>query len=479
MKTIRAFSTRIEIEPYEEHEDVELERLCSTKYDRVTHTRDPIGFRVEDNKFIGPRGLSLAKLSQKYNVIPTMERADDFLTSLKAYRMTVPPKDDVQKKSISFLLGINGFERTRKYSQIALNLPTGFGKTYCALYAVCALRCRTLIVVHRENIREQWIETMKSKSDIDMRRVCIINGTSGMKALEKKKESNKYDIFLIMHQTVTAYLKANTTEDLRNWFKKLAFGLKVIDEAHLCFKQTIELDLYSNIPKNIYLTATFTRSDYKEKPLYDLVFGNTMRYGHELDTAKNVVYHIVPYNSNPNYTFQKFIHTNYGVSATRWADYAFKYDKAMTIYNVFFEVLKEAKSHKGKVLIVIPKIAYCEKIAEMIRERYEYDIVETIHSKHTKSDNEAAKKYASIIVTTTSSMGTGADISNIRTLIIMEPYSSEVTAKQLTGRLRPYVQGGDSYAYELVDTGFESIMNMVNKRFNKLKQICKTVKNWR
>ena len=204
-----------------------------------------------------------------------------------------------------------------------------------------------------------------------------------------------------------------------------------------------------------------------------------MRYGHELDTAKNVVYNIVPYNSNPNYTFQKFIHTNYGVSATRWADYAFKYDKAMTIYNVFFEVLKEAKSHKGKVLIVIPKIAYCEKIAEMIRERYEYDIVETIHSKHTKSDNEAAKKYASIIVTTTSSMGTGADISNIRTLIIMEPYSSEVTAKQLTGRLRPYVQGGDSYAYELVDTGFESIMNMVNKRFNKLKQICKTVKNWR
>ena len=153
-------------------------------------------------------------------------------------------------------------------------------------------------------------------------------------------------------------------------------------------------------------------------------------------------------------------------------------DTKITIEEIF-EVLKEAKSHKGKVLIVIPKIAYCEKIAEMIRERYEYDIVETIHSKHTKSDDEAAKKYASIIVTTTSSMGTGADISNIRTLIIMGPYSSEVTAKQLTGRLRPYVQGGDSYAYELVDTGFESIMNMVNKRFNKLKQICKTVKNWR
>ena len=76
-------------------------------------------------------------------------------------------------------------------------------------------------------------------------------------------------------------------------------------------------------------------------------------------------------------------------------------------------------------------------------------------------------------------MGTGSDIEHIRSLIIMEPYSSEVTAKQLTGRLRPYVQGGDSYAYELVDTGFHSIVSMVNKRITKLKEICKSVKNWR
>ena len=35
MKTIRAYSTRIEIEPYEEHENMELEKMCSTKYDKV------------------------------------------------------------------------------------------------------------------------------------------------------------------------------------------------------------------------------------------------------------------------------------------------------------------------------------------------------------------------------------------------------------------------------------------------------------
>ena len=479
MKVIRAFSTRVEIEPYEEHENPDLEKSCSTKYDPVRHTRDPIGYRIEGNKFIGPRGLSLTKLSQIYNVIPTMEPGDIFATIPTNYRMLVPPKDDNQKKAISFLLGVNGFERTRKYSQIALNLPPGFGKTYCALYAVFALKARTIVVFHRENIKEQWIDTLESKSNMNMRRVCNINGTKSMEDLLKKDNQNKYDIFFIMHQTITSYLKTHTPDELREWFQKMAFGVKIIDEAHLCFKQTIELDLYSNVPKNIYLTATFTRSDYKEKALYDLVFGNTMRFGQELETAKNVIYQFVPYNSNPSYSFQNFIHTSYGVSATKWSDYAFTMDKYETVYHVFFDVLREAKTHSGKILVVIPKIKYCEIIAQMIRDEYPDEIVATIHSKHTKDENENSKKCASIIVTTTSSMGTGSDIEHIRSLIIMEPYSSEVTAKQLTGRLRPYVQGGDSYAYELVDTGFHSIVSMVNKRITKLKEICKSVKNWR
>lgn len=478
MKVIRAFSTRIEIEPYEEHENPELEKSCSTKYDRVRHTREPIGYRIEGNKFIGPRGLSLTKLSQIYNVIPTMEPGDVFATIPTNYRMMVPPKDDAQKKAISFLLGVNGFERTRKYSQIALNLPPGFGKTYCALYAVFALKARTIVVFHRENIKEQWIDTLETKSNMNMSRVCIINGTKSMVDLLDKEEENKYDIFFIMHQTITSYLKSHTTDELREWFRKMAFGVKIVDEAHLCFKQTIELDLYSNVPKNIYLTATFTRSDYKEKALYDLVFRNTMRFGQELETSKNVVYQFICYNSNPSYSFQNFIHTSYGVSATKWSDYAFKMDKYETIYHVFFDVLREAKKHTGKILVVIPKIRYCEIVAQMIRDEYPDDIVATIHSKHTKEENERSKKFASVIVTTTSSMGTGSDIENIRSLIIMEPYSSEVTAKQLTGRLRPYIQGGDSYAYELVDTGFRSISSMVNKRVNKLREICKCVKNW-
>ena len=81
--------------------------------------------------------------------------------------------------------------------------------------------------------------------------------------------------------------------------------------------------------------------------------------------------------------------------------------------HVFFDVLREAKTHSGKILVVIPKIKYCEIIAQMIRDEYPDEIVATIHSKHTKDENENSKKCASIIVTTTSSMGTGSDIEHI------------------------------------------------------------------
>lgn len=476
MKIIRAYSTRIEVEPYELGENIKLERMCSTKYDKVTHTRDPIGFRIEGNKFIGPRGLSLAMLSKLYDAIPTMEEPDEYAPMKKSYGLKVGPRDEDQKRTISFLLGLNEFQNTKRYSQLALTLATGKGKTYCATFAIIALKVRTIVILHRDTIKEQWLKTFEEKTGIDMNRVCVITGTKMMLELMMGKKKDKYDIYLIIHQTLSSYIRQYGAEELRHWFTAMKFGLKVVDEAHLCFRQTIETDLCSNVAKNFYLTATFTRSDYKEVDLYNTVFANTMRFGQELERVKNVVYELVYYNSAPSYAQQGSVRTSYGLSAMRWSDYAFERDKNKTIYQVFFEVLKEAKQHEGKILIVIPKIEYCERMAEFIKEAYPNDIVGTVHSKQGKKRNEEIKETANIIVTTISSMGTGSDILGIRSLIIMEPYSSVVTAQQLTGRLREYAPGEESYAYELVDIGFRSLIGMIEKRYKTLQGICKKIK---
>lgn len=473
-KDIRVYGTRIEIEPYEEGENYKLEKMCSARYDYKTKTAEPLGYRIEDNKIIIPRGISLAMLSQSYDdSIPTMMPADDPAPMSGDYRVTVKPKDETQVKAISFLLGLNEFSNSARFPQLALNLDTGLGKTYCTVYAILAFKTRTLIILHQDSIREQWINTFLEKTTMPSKKIHRIIGMKGMN--DAVRSRNKYDVHLILHSTLCGYIKKYGPESLREWFKVMQFGLKVVDEAHLNFRQTIDTDFCSNVTKSIYLTATMTRSSYTETGLFERFFANTMQYGENVGVVKNVVYNLVYYNSNPTYTQQSRIYTYKGVSIIRWADYAFKYDRNKTIYIVFFKILKEAMKHEGRIMVMIPKIEYCETIARFIREEYPDYSVGTLHSKNTKEVNERVKRFANIIVTTIASSGTGTDIKFMRSIIVMEPYASQVTARQMSGRLREYEPGAESYVYELVDSGFEAISNMVNKRIKPLKDKCKKV----
>jgi superfamily II DNA or RNA helicase len=475
MKQIRVYTTRIEIEPYELGEFPKLEKLCSTMWDPATHSRDPFGFRVENHKFIGPRGLGLDYLTKICGVdIPTIEPADPYGMMRYKYSMLVKPRDEKQVETIKYLLSLDKYSRTKNYSQMAVLLPPDSGKTYCATCALVIMHVRTIIIIHRDTIKEQWLKTFKEKTTIDMRRVCVITGSDRMMELSEDYYKDRFDIYLVLHQTLSAFSRQYDTDMLREWFTNMEFGLKITDEAHLCFRQTVETDFCSNIKKNFYLTATFTRSDPKEVNLFNLVFANTTRFGDTIEKQKNVVYKFVFYNSNPSGKYQVFIHTSRGTSIQRWADYAFKYDYNRTIYYAFFNTLEEALTHDGRILVVLPKVDYIEALVGFIKERYPSLSVGSIHSKNSKEANEWVKENAKIIVSTTASSGTGSDIKDIRSLIIMEPYSSKVTAEQLPGRLRRY-HDEESYAYELIDIGFEALMQMVRRRIDILKKNCKKI----
>lgn len=474
MKTLRVYPTKIEISPYHAGDYPDVERLCSTEYYRNLHKRIPIGFLVEDNTLYVPRGMNLQYLSNKTGSIPTMCEGSKYLPMKKEYKMTSTPRNKDQQDAIHFLLGEGAYTKSKRYAQLALVVQPGFGKTYCATSGMIGLKRKTIIILHRDVIRSQWLSAFKKHTTIDMKRVCEIQGSEYMKDLALPKNIMKYDIYLVLHQTIGSYERTYGREGLREWFDQMGFGLKIVDEVHYGFQQTIDTDFCSNVDKNFYLTATFTRSDPREVNIFRRVFANTMKFGDELDVHKNVIYNMVYYNSNPSSVEQAAVKTGYGLSSIKFADYSFKRDPYMTIYSIFFRVLKIAMKHEGKIIVVIPKIEYCEEIVELIQKQYPHVHVGAVHSRKTKLQNEKTKENAEIIVSTISSLGTGADIERVRSLIIMEPYSSKLIAKQLTGRLRPYGEE-DSYAYELVDCGFESIVSMVNRRTPYLNGICKSV----
>lgn len=56
-----------------------------------------------------------------------------------------------------------------------------------------------------------------------------------------------------------------------------------------------------------------------------------------------------------------------------------------------------------------------------------------------------------------------------------EPYSSSVTAKQVSGRLREYAPDAYTFYIELVDTGFPKVVEMYKKRLKVFKKKCVSI----
>lgn len=95
-----------------------------------------------------------------------------------------------------------------------LTLPCGFGKTVVALGIAAALGRKTLVVVHKENLLEQWRERIKT----------FLPGARTGVIQQSRAEFNDVDISLAMLQTVCARELPHGCLD--------SFGTVVLDEAH-------------------------------------------------------------------------------------------------------------------------------------------------------------------------------------------------------------------------------------------------------
>ena len=107
-----------------------------------------------------------------------------------------------------------------------LSLPCGFGKTICGLYFISKLAKKTLIIVHKEFLLNQWIERIEFA--LPEAKIGIIQGT--------KYDIEDKDIIIGMLQTLSMKdLSKDTFDDI---------GHVIIDECH-------------RIPSRIFMKALF------------------------------------------------------------------------------------------------------------------------------------------------------------------------------------------------------------------------------
>lgn len=131
------------------------------------------------------------------------------------------------------------------------SLFTGFGKTFCALFLVAKMKMKTIIIVHKQVLMDQWKERIKEF--IPESSIGTIQGPT---------------IDIENKQIVIAMVQSLTRKEYpSNIFKQ--FGLTIIDEIHTICSKTFSESLFMIQTKyRIGLSATPKRKDGFDKIFY-------------------------------------------------------------------------------------------------------------------------------------------------------------------------------------------------------------------
>lgn len=131
--------------------------------------------------------------------------------------------------------------------------PTGSGKTVVSLWVAAKLGYRTLVLVHNEQLRDQWILEIQEKLGIPRERIGILQ--------RDKCEIEGKDIVIGMLQTQTRREYPQEVYD--------SFGLVIVDECHkLSTEYFAEVLPKFTARHRIGLSASITRSDGSDIVLY-------------------------------------------------------------------------------------------------------------------------------------------------------------------------------------------------------------------
>ena len=484
MKIIKE-RTRIIFTEYNDAEKRMIDNIVGTD-DKVFSYED-----VDNHIICFPPGMetTVKKIFPHNNIEDHSKEYWDY-AAITPVEHNAQPRNQLQIDFINFVL-----QQAKSKQKLAGILSPGTGKTFMACYSAIKVGLRTLIIVPTSSIKEQWGETLRNMFNVDSSKVLIVRSP--------KDFINVTADFVVVSQASLASL--NSKYDLEKIMKDNKFGIKVIDEVQMWFHNIIKVDACSNIANNWYLTGTFGRSGSDENKLYQEMFGDLAIF-REKDKKPTIfnrkpgnIYGMKPHmhvkmmwgHSNLSPEEIKSVMTSvrysersekwmrYGIAVPAYMELVIPKDGTMTKFlKTILTVVKMAEKEVryGKTLILGSTIASCEVVYKYVSKMFPDKKVGTIHSGHSKEENERTKAECDILISTTSSAGTGFDVKGLSKLIVFAAYASWILTDQISGRLRRRDDGKDTYMWDIVDADIKQLRSWANSRADVLRRKSKTFK---
>lgn len=317
-------------------------------------------------------------------------------------------------------------EHIKKFGGGLLSVPCGFGKTVCAIYISAILGLKTLIVVHKTFLLDQWYQRIIEFLDIDPNKIGIIK--------QKKCEYENKDIVIGTIHTI-----AKKEYDIYH-----NFGFVIYDEAHhVCAKFFSKALRKLNCKYTLALTATPYRGDGLIKVMHWFCGGTI--YQEKIKINKHVVVKVINYKCDDelfklvnkwNYRKkEKSCDTNITISNITKIDC-----RNDIIINLIDNIVKLNKNRK--ILVLSDRIDHLHYLKETVDDTLEEKINTCYYiGKCKRSEREFAEDNGDIIYASYSMAHEGLDIKHLNTVILASPRKDVV---QSIGRImRKILIAGD------------------------------------
>jgi superfamily II DNA or RNA helicase len=404
-----------------------------------------------------PRIISCAELTSHHVALPRgcFDAVCDLLKSL-GIAVTI---EDCRTTGAPIPFAFTGALRPSQEPAIAALLPhdtgvlaatTAFGKTVLAIRMVAERGLNTLILVHRRQLMDQWIERLTAFSSLPRDAIGMIGGG-------RRKPKGQVDVALIQ-----SLVRKGVVDDIVG-----NYGHLVVDECHHLSAVSFELVARRSKARYILgLSATVTRKD-GHHPIIVMQCGPVRhRVDARSEAAKRPFDHVVRIRDT---SFQLQPTLNASSPSIQDVFKAMVADEARNGL-IFDDVLHALEAGRSPVVIT-ERTAHLEVLAKRL-ERFARHVIVLRGGQSEKQRSDIAARLAAIpqteervIVATGRYLGEGFDDSRLDTLFLTMPIAWKGTLAQYAGRLhRLHDAKREVIIYDYVDMSVPVLARMAAKR---------------
>jgi superfamily II DNA or RNA helicase/very-short-patch-repair endonuclease len=338
-----------------------------------------------------------------------------------------------------------------KHDTGVLAATTAFGKTVVAAWLIAARGVNTLVLVHRQQLLEQWVERLALFLAVPTKSIGRLGGG-------RKRLTGTLDVALV--QSLVRHERVR--DDVAQ------YGHLVVDECHHLSARSFELVARRAKARYVVgLSATLTRKDGH----HPIIFMQCGPVRHRVDAREQAATH--------PFTHQVIVrptgfHAPHGGSGNPRADFqqlfaALTADVARNAM-ICDDVLQAASAGRS-ILVVTERTEHLELLAARLLPQVPHAVVLRGGMSRRKLREGLAQLAATtsdrkpLLLATGRFIGEGFDDSRLDTLFVTLPVSWHGTVAQYVGRLHRLHQGKrEVTVYDYADLDVPMLSRMFERR---------------